>query len=83
MKNEKTCTICDRPRLEKSYCTFHRTAYENLKRGFKKWKYAYGSITYEDYLLRILAIKETGKWVRDVALHQMKKTELAAKVVSN
>ena len=51
--------------------------------GFKKWKYAYVSVTYEDYLLRILAIKETGKWVRDVALHQMKKTEPDAKVVSN
>lgn len=83
MKDEKICTICDRPRLEKSYCTFHRAAYENLKRGFKKWKYAYVSVTYEDYLLRVLAIKETGKWVIDVALHQMKKTEPGVKVISN
>ena len=82
-KDGEVCSICDRPRLEKAYCPFHNVAHENLERGFKRWKYAYGSVTFTDYLLKILARKETGKWVREIALHEMKEIEPGAKVLSN
>jgi len=66
------CAICQRTQLEESeYCKYHERAYENLLAGYRKWKRAEG-ITWSDYLKKLIELKETGEWVKDVATHQKK-----------
>jgi len=49
------------------FCAYHAQAYEKLKRGYDEWGRAYGAISWEDYLRRLLERKEPGSWVKELA----------------
>jgi hypothetical protein len=41
-------------------------AYEGLLNHYKAWVKAYGRISMEDFMSRLLSMDETGSWVREV-----------------
>jgi hypothetical protein len=59
------CGICGRDISEDELCRYHHKASNNLKVAYEGWKKATG-INWEDYLVRISHIEETGRWVIDV-----------------
>lgn len=66
------CILCKKRKEENSdYCTYHEIAYKNILIGYKKWKNSQ-EITWNDYLRVILELKQTGKWVKEVSIHQLK-----------
>ncbi|TFG98216.1 hypothetical protein E4H12_06735 [Candidatus Thorarchaeota archaeon] len=58
------CPICGRDKQDE-FCSYHQTAYDNLKEMHTKWETAAG-LSWEDYLDRLNDIESTGRWVRDV-----------------
>jgi hypothetical protein len=42
-------------------------AKKNLEAGYERWREAYGTITWKEYLQRIKLNNETGQWAREVA----------------
>jgi hypothetical protein len=67
MLNEKRCQICDRVGAsDKGYCHYHDLAYKSLFYNFIKWKKAYGNIEWNNYLEKVLKLRGTGDWVKDV-----------------
>lgn len=72
----KTCIICQREQEASSeLCRYHSVADENLRAGYEKWCYAYGELSWKDYLKRLLELPETGAWVKEVASWELKKYE--------
>ncbi len=60
------CPVCGRPKVESGkYCEYHSRAMDNLKSAFEHWKQALG-IRWEDYLKRVQALDETGRWVKEL-----------------
>ena len=67
------CSLCWRPREDGSeYCTYHLTAQKNLLKAFGDWQEAL-EVEWRDFLTQVLARKESGEWVRDVAHHLLEK----------
>jgi DNA topoisomerase-1 len=63
----KKCRICHIACAENSvYCEKHQLAYENLEKAYTEWKTAL-NISWTDYLKKILKIKGTGQWAKEVA----------------
>jgi hypothetical protein len=67
------CAVCER-RVEpnESYCHYHKVSNDNLLKTYQFWKKAYGSLSWEEYLARIVSIPETGMWVKDVAEFELR-----------
>lgn len=67
------CKLCWRAvTSELGFCRYHQMAYENLKTAFEKWRLAYGDLTWGSYLKRVVSLKETGVWVKEVAELELK-----------
>lgn len=61
------CAACHRkPATGSKYCVHHLQAYEGLLNHYKAWVKAYGRISMEDFMSRLLSMEETGSWVREV-----------------
>jgi hypothetical protein len=74
------CNLCLRRRVEGSvYCKYHLQALTNIKAGFEKWRKALG-ISWEDYLKRIMALPETGVWVKEVTSSLLDYNEESASI---
>ena len=58
------CPICGRDRQEK-FCSYHQTAFDNMKEMHTKWETAAG-FSWEDYLDKIGQLEDTGRWIREV-----------------
>jgi hypothetical protein len=58
------CPICGRS-LQEKFCSYHETAFDNMKEMYAKWKTAAG-LSWEDYLNKISDLEATGRWVREV-----------------
>mgnify|MGYP001772698682 CR=1 FL=1 len=67
VKNKRMCKICRRFADESGFCIFHRAAWENLLREFEKWK-RFG-FDWRSYLKKILSLKSSGLYVREVAYY--------------
>lgn len=63
-----TCEICGREAVETDLCRYHKEAHRNLLKSYDEWREASG-IAFQDYMVRLLEIDETGRWVRDVIEH--------------
>ncbi len=62
------CEVCRREaEADSSLCAFHKRAGESLRSEYKSWSEAYGELTWEEYLDRIIENGETGEWVVEVA----------------
>ena len=60
--------------MKARYCIYHERAYSQVKYAYEKWQNAFGNMTWERYLERILELKETGEWAKQVARHQLSAT---------
>jgi hypothetical protein len=71
------CAACHRKALPDSkYCLHHKQASDNMLSHYKAWVNAYGGISWEDFMDKLLKLKETGSWVKEViAVEQKMKNE--------
>lgn len=53
--------------MEQVFCEYHAKAYDSLVSAFPKWERAYGSLHWRNFLARVIALPETGSWVKEVA----------------
>lgn len=67
MVDEQRCYLCNRTvSTEEGFCRYHAYARQRLYFLFSKWKEAYGSLSWQEYLEQVMISKETGQWVKDV-----------------
>ena len=69
----RKCEVCSR-NSEQTYCQHHYAAYLNLKNKYPDWSLAFGEVTWEMYLESVIALEETGDWVRQVAKNELSKS---------
>lgn len=70
----KKCTACHRIALKNSeYCLHHNQAFDSITNHYKAWVNAYGSISRQDFLLKLSTMQETGSWVKEVIALELKK----------
>jgi hypothetical protein len=62
------CAACFRGVIAngKKYCVYHSQAYDSLEKQYKAWVNAYGGLSWEGYLKRLLTLDQSGSWVKDV-----------------
>ena len=72
--DSRTCFVCNRQALKARYCVHHERAYSEVSNAYEKWQKAFENLTWERYLERILELKETGEWAKQVARHQLSAT---------
>ena len=73
MKASKQCPICkkDIENLQEKYCKNHSKAKKELKKGYEAWLKAYSSLSWDDYLQKILNLESlVGDFVREIAQHE-------------
>jgi hypothetical protein len=66
------CQACSREAQDK-YCKYHGRALQGLQEHYKAWVKAYGQISWHDFLTRLIEMKETGTWVKEVISVELKK----------
>ncbi len=66
------CIACSREASANKFCNYHENAYNTLKKNYDVWKDGYGKISWKEYLERLLERKETGSWVKDVIILELK-----------
>jgi hypothetical protein len=62
-----SCRLCTRTVAEEGLCQYHLQAARNLRRSLDQWREAYGELSVDQYLTRVLELSEAGVWVREVA----------------
>ena len=71
------CAACHRKALAgKRYCVHHSQAYDGLMNHYRAWVDAYGKISIELFMDRLLSMKETGTWVKEVISAERATTSL-------
>lgn len=61
------CAACSRkPLAGKKYCVHHSQAYDGLLNHYGAWVDAYGKISMKEFMNKLMAMRETGTWVREV-----------------
>lgn len=72
---EKKCFACARKASTSKYCSYHAQAFNNLKEQYTTWVHAYDTISWNDFLNKLLQLNETGSWVKDVIIVELKGQE--------
>ena len=68
------CAACHRMViLDGKYCLHHKQALDSFNDHYKAWVGAYGSISWQEFLVKLLKMKETGSWVKEVIETESKK----------
>jgi hypothetical protein len=67
------CAACHRKTLSGDYCTYHAQALASLTGHYGAWVDAYGGISWQDFLIKLSKMKETGSWVKEVIDAELKK----------
>jgi DNA topoisomerase-1 len=67
---ENHCIICKRAVDEKGFCMFHHIAYEKILKGYEKWKTF--NFNWHEYLRKLIKLKSTGVYVKEVAEYLLK-----------
>jgi hypothetical protein len=68
------CSACSRTVSIDRYCIYHGQAFEKLKEHYNLWVKAYGSISFCEYLKRLVKMDDTGKWIKEVIVVELKKS---------
>lgn len=69
----KKCKLCINEIEEnEEFCEMHKLAYLNIIKAYGEWKKAYGEISFNEFLNKIIEAKESGESVKEVALYIMK-----------
>jgi hypothetical protein len=73
-KSSNECSVCHRDVIAegKKYCLYHSQAYDSLQKEYKAWVNAYGGISWETYMKKLLDLDQTGDWVKDVIRIELK-----------
>ncbi len=66
------CSACSRTVWKERYCVYHGQALKKLKEHYNKWLKAYGKISWNDYLNKLLYMEETGIWIKEVILAELR-----------
>ncbi len=66
------CRTCSREASSNEFCTYHEQAYDALKTNYDVWRDAYGKLSWKEYLEKLLECKETGSWIKDVIMLELK-----------
>lgn len=73
MTTEK-CAACYRKALpDGRYCLHHKHALDSITGHYGAWVNAYGGISWEEFLIRLSKMQETGSWVKEVIEAESKK----------
>lgn len=67
------CAACHRQASSGLYCLHHNQALESLAGHYKVWVGAYGGVSWQDFLTKLLKMPETGSWVKEVIEAELKK----------
>jgi hypothetical protein len=71
---KEKCYVCSRKAsVASKYCLYHSQALEGLKEEHKTWIKAYGKISWNDFLDKLLKLDETGIWVKEVIIVELKR----------
>lgn len=73
MKASKKCPLCKKEieKAQEPYCRNHSKAKKELKKGYEAWLKAYGSLSWDDYLQKILDLEGiVGDYVKEIAQHE-------------
>ena len=52
---------------EGEHCVLHQAALQNMHDSFLSWSKAYGNLSIEEFLSKLVKLRETGSSVKDVA----------------
>jgi hypothetical protein len=76
-KKTKKCAACYREVVakDKKFCIYHSQANDSLKKQYDAWVKAYGGISWDDYLKKLLTLDQTGSWVKDVINLELKESK--------
>jgi hypothetical protein len=68
-QNLNQCAVCGMKIVDAtaSFCSNHLEAYAKVRDAYSLWYTAYGSLTTEAFLKRLLALPETGDRAKEVA----------------
>jgi hypothetical protein len=68
------CTVCTLKvsNNQDKYCLYHKQAYDNLTKHYEIWNKAFGGLSWTNYMNKILELKETGSWVKEVISAELK-----------
>jgi len=70
------CTVCHRKALSgDKYCVHHKQAFDNIINHYKVWVNAYGRISWEEFLIKLSGMQETGSWVKEVIALELQKSK--------
>ena len=64
------CLICSRATSDK-YCEYHRKSFDILVLGYESWKGALEEISWQNYLRKLLELRETGSSIRDLIENEL------------
>jgi hypothetical protein len=81
-KKNKKCAVCYREVVakDKKFCIYHSQAHASLNKQYDAWVKAYGGISWEDYLKKLLTLDQTGSWVKDVINLEQKESKKVSNV---
>ena len=68
----RKCSACSRRVSIERYCIYHGQAFEKLKEHYEIWVKAYGSISFCEYLNKLVKMNDTGMWIKEVIIVELK-----------
>jgi hypothetical protein len=68
---EIKCHACSRKTSMGKYCRYHNEAFNDIKRHYQLWVSAYGLLSWNDFLNKLLTLNETGTWIKEVILIEL------------
>ncbi len=71
----KKCVVCSSTIEKGQFCDAHLIAKKNLEESFKDWQKAYGKLTWEEYLKKLIDDYDipVGEWAKETAAYLLKK----------
>ncbi|HEY9385859.1 MAG TPA: hypothetical protein VIP70_02375 [Nitrososphaeraceae archaeon] len=78
MPMRKKCHACTRQIMMggKKYCIYHSQAFDSLQEKYKAWRNAYGEISWIDYVNTLFKLDETGGWIKEVIITELKESKI-------
>ncbi len=75
LNSDNSCPICGRKAIENGYCKFHSEALKKIYEYYGRWREA--GYTWSEYLSKLLRLRSTGYWIREVVEHILKSRTLS------
>ncbi len=68
------CIACHRKAvLDDKYCIHHKQAFDKMINHYKVWVNVCGKIAWEEFLIKLSDMQETGSWVKEVIALELEK----------